>query len=75
MMFGVGPAELLVLSLTSLLAFGLPSWLSWRICVKAGFPGQLGLISLVPLGLFVLLIVLAVADWPVSRAMKAPDRN
>lgn len=36
----------------------------WRIVAKAGFPGALGLLALVPLVNFVLLWVFAFAKWP-----------
>jgi hypothetical protein len=41
--------------------------LSWRICTKAGFPGPLGLLALLPFGLVVLLCIWAFAEWPCTR--------
>jgi hypothetical protein len=62
-MFGIGVTELLVLILLALLLV----WPCWRICTKAGLPGPLGLVSLIPAGLVVLLVVWAVVDWPALR--------
>jgi hypothetical protein len=36
----------------------------WKICAKAGFPGPLGLLMLVPIANIVLPLYLAFADWP-----------
>ena len=46
----------------------LPLLLFWRIFTKAGFPGALSLLLLIPgFGLLVESLVLAVADWPVLK--------
>lgn len=39
----------------------------WFICKKAGFPGPLSLLMLVPIGNIVLFFVLAFAEWPALR--------
>jgi hypothetical protein len=39
-------------------------WPAWRICARAGFPGALGLLIVVPFLNLVLLYVLAFAEWP-----------
>ena len=39
----------------------------WLIFDKAGFPGPLALVALIPLGTIVLLGVLAFAEWPVLK--------
>lgn len=44
----------------------------WRICQRAGYPGWLGILMLVPLVNLALLYFIAFADWP---AVKAGDRN
>lgn len=64
---GLGATELILLAL---IAFVLV-WPCWRICTKAGLPGPLGLVSLIPGGLLVLLFVWAVVDWPVLRRRAA----
>ena len=39
----------------------------WFICRKAGFPGALSLLMIVPVGNIVLPFVLAFAEWPALR--------
>ena len=59
-----GSLELLVLLAVMLV----PLLLFWRIFDKAGFPGAYALLVLIPgAGLFLALIVLAVAEWPLHR--------
>lgn len=41
---------------------------AWRIAGKAGFPGALSLLLLVPLLGIVLIWVFAFIRWPVERA-------
>ena len=45
---------------------------TWRISSRAGFPGPLSLVVLIPgLGLFVLLFLLAFLRWPNRRDVAA----
>jgi hypothetical protein len=63
MMAGMGAIFLLV-GLVFLAAF---IFLFWRIFTKAGMPGPLSLIVLVPgIGPLVVLCILAFADWKVA---------
>jgi hypothetical protein len=62
-MFGIGTVELLIIAMLAVI----PIWPCWRICTKAGLPGPLGLVSLIPAGIVVLLVVWAVVDWPALR--------
>ena len=39
----------------------------WRISRKAGFPGVLGLLMLIPVLNFVLLWIFAFTKWPVEN--------
>jgi hypothetical protein len=39
----------------------------WRIFSKAGFPGALSLLMLVPLANLIMVFVLAFAEWPALR--------
>ncbi len=40
-------------------------WLFWRVFTKAGFPGAMGLLCLIPsIGPLVCLLILAFATWP-----------
>jgi hypothetical protein len=59
----IGPIELVVLLATAVLFL----WPMCRICAKAGFPWPLGLLAAVPVANFVLLYVLAFAEWPALR--------
>ena len=36
---------------------------AWRICQRTGYPGWLGILILVPVGILVGLYFLAFADW------------
>ncbi len=43
-------------------------WLFWRIFVKAGFNGALGLLCLIPsVGFLICIIILAFGEWPNQR--------
>jgi len=53
---------LLILAITVVTIF---FW--WRIFRKAGFPGPLALLALVPAGKLVMVIILAFMDWPVLK--------
>jgi hypothetical protein len=59
------PEVLVLLSMAAMAA--LVIWPAWRICSKAGFPGPLGLLAVVPVFNLVLLIVLAFVEWPALR--------
>jgi hypothetical protein len=39
----------------------------WKICSKAGFPGPLSLLMLVPIANIVLPFYIAFAQWPVLK--------
>ena len=39
----------------------------WRIFSKAGFPGALSLLMLVPLVNLIMIFVLAFAEWPALK--------
>jgi len=40
----------------------------WKICSKAGFPGPLALLMLVPIANIVLPFYIAFAEWPALKA-------
>ena len=42
-----------------------------KIFSKAGYCWAFGLLTLVPFGTLILLLVLAFADWPICREMRA----
>jgi len=66
-----GVAEWLVIF--GMIVFGIPLLLLvnvlpfWMICKKAGFPGALALLMLVPLANLILPFYLAFAAWPALR--------
>lgn len=39
----------------------------WKICAKAGFPGPLALLMLVPIANIILPFYIAFAEWPALR--------
>lgn len=43
----------------------------WKICTKAGFPGVLSLLMLVPVANIILPFYIAFADWPALRQGQA----
>lgn len=58
--FGFGPLMMLVAAAIIVFPF-------WRICEKAGYPGILGLLVLIPLINVIFIYWLALADWPNAR--------
>ncbi|MFV8836679.1 hypothetical protein [Aquisalimonas sp.] len=42
----------------------------WRICRKAGYPGGLSLLILIPLVNLVFLYFLAFSQWPAHRTFR-----
>ena len=67
----LGAQEVIILGL--LVAHVIPLWF---VCRKAGFSGAWSLFSIVPiLGLPLVLIVLASAEWPSLRIAPAPSRS
>lgn len=71
MLFGliptIGPMEAVVLLATAILLV----WPACRVCSKAGFAWQLGLLAAVPVFNLILLLVLAFVEWPIHRRGKA----
>jgi len=45
-------------------------WVWWKILTKAGYSGALAFLNLIPLGTFVLMMILAFGEWPVLRQMR-----
>jgi len=71
----IGPMELLfVLSIVALVAvaYVLPTWM---ICAKAGLPPALALLAILPLGIVLVLFILALSEWPALRAQVAADAD
>lgn len=46
----------------------------WRLCQRAGYPGVLGVLILIPLVNLALLYFIAFAEWPAEKSRSAnPD--
>lgn len=63
MHFGTWTGHPMMMLLVAVLAI-LPAW---RICSKAGYPGWLALLFLLPIANLVLLYFLGFAEWPLER--------
>jgi hypothetical protein len=59
--FAFGPIGMLVLAILLVIPF-------WRICDRAGFPGFVSLLILIPLVNLLFLYWLAFAEWPSQRS-------
>jgi hypothetical protein len=44
--------------------------LHWRIAAKAGYPGAMSLLLLIPGVNFVVYILFAFSEWPIERALR-----
>ena len=66
-----GPAEWLIIFLFIIPFVILGALIAvvpfWKICTKAGFPGALSLLMLVPFANIILPFYIAFADWPALR--------
>lgn len=65
-MFGLGVPEMFVLSFIGIF-FILPFW---KIFSKAGYPGWLSLLMVVPLLNLGMLFYLAFSEWPIQQELK-----
>jgi hypothetical protein len=54
----------LVLVVSLFVGAALLVWPCWRILKKAGLQPALSLIALIPFGVFVVLLILALSRWP-----------
>lgn len=64
--FGLGPIGMLIAA--AIIAFPF-----WRICEKAGYPGVLGLLALVPVINVIFIYWFALTEWPNARPTDRPD--
>ena len=65
-MESIGAFELLVIVIVAGIAV-LPIW---RIVSKAGFPGVLSLLFLIPMVNIIMLFVFAFMKWPIERELE-----
>lgn len=63
----VGPIELIVVFFISIFVYILPVIAFWKICSKAGFPGALGFLMLIPVANVIFPLYLAFTEWPALR--------
>jgi hypothetical protein len=63
----IGPFEILVPLVIAITVI----WPTCRVCEKAGFPGALGLLIVIPVLNLFLLYFLAFAEWPSLRPKNA----
>ncbi|HUU32224.1 MAG TPA: hypothetical protein VMY69_09010 [Phycisphaerae bacterium] len=61
-----GPWEILII----LLFFIVTVFPWWKICCKAGYPGPLSLLMLVPIANVILLFYFALAKWPIESKLE-----
>lgn len=59
-----------IIVLVTLALLALMIYLYWKIAEKAGYNGAWSLLTLVPLGHLVLLILFAVSDWPIEAEVR-----
>ena len=62
-----GAIEIILVLVFSIFIYILPVIAFWKICSKAGFPGALGLLMIIPIANIILLLYLAFAEWPALR--------
>jgi hypothetical protein len=67
MHLNIGPFEILVPLVIAITVI----WPAWRICAKAGFPGAISLLIVIPVLNLFLLYFLAFAEWPALHPKKA----
>jgi hypothetical protein len=61
-----GSAELVIIVVAVLCV-----WAYWRIFTKAGYPGAMGILMVIPLLNVIMLFFLAFSEWPVLKELKA----
>jgi hypothetical protein len=61
-----GLAELVIIVVAVLCV-----WAYWRIFTKAGYPGAMSIMMVIPLLNVVMLFFLAFSEWPVLKELKA----
>jgi hypothetical protein len=67
MLRSIGPIEILVILCVAAVVIVLPYW---KIFTKAGFPGPLALLMLIPLANIIMPFVLAFSDWPALKGSR-----
>lgn len=70
MPLGLGFGEMIVMLVVLFLTV-LPAW---RVVTKAGYPGALSLLMLVPVVNFIALHIFAFLEWPLERRAASVPR-
>lgn len=65
----VGAIPFLVLFIIICISLFITLFPFWRIFSRAGYPGALAILMLIPLANIILLFFLALAEWPVLREL------
>ena len=68
--FAAAAGSFLVLGLVFLVTLAFGIIVQWRIAAKAGYPGALSLLMLIPIVNFVVLLMFAFSEWPIERALR-----
>ena len=63
-----GAIEMILILFVSAFVWVLPVIVFWKICSKAGLPGALGLLMMVPIANIILPLYVAFAEWPALRS-------
>lgn len=72
---GVGVCFIFAYLLIILVILAVTVLVYCKIFSKAGYHWAMGLIALVPLGNFVLLLILAFGEWPIQRQLRAYQQS
>jgi hypothetical protein len=64
---GIGPLELVVIFFGGILTILVQVIPFWKICTRAGFPGPLSLLMILPLVNIIFPFYIAFSEWPVMR--------
>jgi len=68
---GFTVATLVMIGLTfAIVTIVLTLVVHWRIAAKAGYPGALSLLMLIPFANIVILLVFAFSKWPIEEALE-----
>lgn len=65
------PMYFATFGIVMLLFLGFAILLNWRIATKAGYPGIMSLLVLIPVVNFCVIIYFAFAEWPIETEVRA----
>ena len=71
----VGVGMFLFIAFMVLISLVLTIVIWWKIFSKAGWPGALGLLMLVPFVNLIMCFYVAFATWPIQRELEALKRS